>query len=87
MIKLMNEISNKKSIEDSFISSFGLSLDELEIQWKIDLGINNRKDEPLDSLNINNESKGSCNGGEMKFEFSSIIFLICVYFVRKRVNI
>ena len=87
MIKLMNEISNKKSIEDSFISSFGFSLDELEIQWKIDLGINNRKDEPLDSLNINNESKGSCNGGEMKFEFSSIIFLICVYFVRKRVNI
>jgi len=86
MIKLMNEISNKKSIEDSFISSFGFSLDELEIQWKKNIGISDKENEPLNSLDINNESKGSCNGGEMGFELSSIIFLIYAYFVRKRVN-
>tara|TARA_B100001996_G_scaffold374343_1_gene352830 strand:- start:972 stop:2216 length:1245 start_codon:yes stop_codon:yes gene_type:complete len=86
MIKLMNEISNKKSIEDSFSSSFGVSLDELEIQWKKSLGINYKEDESLNSIDINNESKGSCNGGEMSFDLSSLLFLICVYFVKKRLN-
>ncbi|MAV14690.1 MAG: hypothetical protein CL705_02380 [Chloroflexi bacterium] len=86
MIKLMKEISNKKSIEDSFISSFGVSLSELEIQWKKDLGIIDRKNEPSTSRDLNNKALGSCNGGSMGFELSSIILLLIAYFVKKKVN-
>ena len=86
MIKLMKEISNKKSIEDSFISSFGVSLDDLEIQWKKDLGIIDRKNETSTSSELNNGALGSCNGGSMGFELSSIILLLFAYFVKKKVN-
>ena len=86
MIKLMKEISNKKSIEDSFISSFGVSLDDLEIQWKKDLGIIDRKNETSTSSELNNGALGSCNGGSMGFELSSVLLLLFAYFVKKKVN-
>jgi len=87
MIKLMDEISNKKSIDDSFISSFGFSLKDLENQWKEDLGITNNKGDLPGSSNIDNESKGSCRGGAMGFEVSSILLLFCAYFVKRNINI
>jgi len=83
----MDEISNKKSIDDSFISSFGFSLKDLENQWKEDLGITNNKGDLPGSSNIDNESKGSCRGGAMGFEVSSILLLFCAYFVKRNINI
>ncbi|MBM01524.1 MAG: hypothetical protein CL762_02255 [Chloroflexi bacterium] len=89
MIKLMDEISDKKSIDDSFISSFGFSLKDLEAQWKEELGISifDNKDDLSGSSNINKESKGSCSGGAMRFEVSSLLLLIFAYFVKKVMNI
>jgi len=86
MKNLMKEISGRKSIDDSFISSYGKNLNELESEWKSTLlSIDSNEvllkqiDEPGSNLNEN----GSCGGGKMSFETMLISLIILTIFVRK----
>ena len=85
MKNLMKEISNRKSIDDSFISSYGKNLNTLEDEWKNTLlSINGNK--PLLKVNENESTlieSGSCGGGEMSFETMIISALLLTIFVKK----
>jgi hypothetical protein len=86
MNSLMAEISNRKSIYESFESAYGSSLDELEIQWKNELGAQEISENQLGKKQENltrDNSIGSCNGGAMKFEIYNFLLLFCVYFVKR----
>ena len=85
MKNLMKEISSRKSIDESFISSYGKDLIELEEEWR-DTLFSSKNDEIL-LLNTDAEEKsvnenGSCGSGKMGFETMLISLLILTIFVR-----
>ena len=90
MKNLMKEISNRKSINESFISSYGKNLNELEDEWKSTLlsidgngALLKQVDETENILNQN----GSCGSGKMSFETMLISLLLLTIFVKKlRIN-
>ena len=86
MKNLMKEISNRKSINESFISSYGKNLNDLEDEWKSTLlsiegngALLKQVDETENKLN----EKGSCGGGKMSFETMLVSFLLLTIFVKK----
>ena len=90
MKNLMKEISNRKSINESFISSYGKNLNDLEDEWKSTLlsidGNGALLKQANETENILNES-GSCSGGKMSFETMLISLLLLTIFVKKlRIN-
>lgn len=90
MKNLMKEISNRKSINESFISSYGKNLNDLEDEWKSTLlsidGNGALLRQANETENILNES-GSCSGGKMSFETMLISLLLLTIFVKKlRIN-
>ena len=90
MKNLMIEISNRKSINESFISSYGKNLNDLEDEWKSTLlsidGNGALLKQANETENILNES-GSCSGGKMSFETMLISLLLLTIFVKKlRIN-
>ena len=86
MKNLMKEISNRKSINESFISSYGKNLNDLEDEWKSTLlsidGNGALLKQANKTENILNES-GSCSGGKMSFETMLISLLLLTIFLRK----
>ena len=90
MKNLMKEISNRKSINESFISSYGKNLNDLEDEWKDTLlsidGSRTLLKQVDKTENILNEN-GSCSGGKMSFETMLISLLLLTIFVKKlRIN-
>ena len=90
MKNLMKEISNRKSINESFISSYGKNLNDLEDEWKDTLlsidGSGSLLKQVDETENILNEN-GSCSGGKMSFETMLISLLLLTIFVKKlRIN-
>ena len=90
MKNLMKEISNRKSINESFISSYGKNLNDLEDEWKSTLlsidGSGSLLKQVDETENILNEN-GSCSGGKMSFETMLISLLLLTIFVKKlRIN-
>ena len=86
MKNLMKEISGRKSIDDSFISSYGKNLNELENEWKSTLlSIDSNKVllKQIDEIGSNLNENGSCGGGKMSFETMLISLIILTIFVRK----
>ena len=85
MKNLMKEISSRKSIDESFSSSYGKNLIELEEEWR-DTLFSSKNDEILlvntdaDEKNVN--ENGSCGNGKMGFETMLISILILTIFVR-----
>jgi len=85
MKNLMKEISSRKSIDESFSSSYGKNLIELEEEWR-DTLFSSKNDEILlvntdaDEKNVN--ENGSCGNGKMGFETMLISLLILTIFVR-----
>ena len=85
MKNLMKEISSRKSIDESFSSSYGKNLIELEEEWR-DTLFSSKNDEILlvntdaDEKSVN--ENGSCGNGKMGFETMLISFLILTIFVR-----
>ena len=85
MKNLMKEISSRKSIDESFSSSYGKNLIELEEEWR-DTLFSSKNDEILlvntdaDEKNVN--ENGSCGNGKMGFETTLISLLILTIFVR-----
>ena len=90
MKNLMNEISNRKSINESFISSYGKNFNDLEDEWKSTLLSFNGNEvllKQIDETESNLNENGSCGGGRMGFESMLIIILIFTVFVKKMRNI
>ena len=86
MKNLMKEISGRKSIDDSFISSYGKNLNQLESEWKSTLlSIDSNKVllKQIDEIGSNLNENGSCGGGKMSFETMLISLIILTIFVRK----
>ena len=85
MKNLMKEISSRKSIDESFSSSYGKNLIELEEEWR-DTLFSSKNDEILlvntdaDEKSVN--ENGSCGNGKMGFETMLISLLILTIFVR-----
>ena len=85
MKNLMKEISSRKSIDESFSSSYGKNLIELEEEWR-DTLFSSKNDEILlvntdaDEKSVN--ENGSCGNGKMGFETTLISLLILTIFVR-----
>ncbi|MFL2642440.1 MAG: peptidase MA family metallohydrolase [Dehalococcoidia bacterium] len=86
MKNLMKEISGRKSIDDSFISSYGKNLNDLESEWKstlLSIDSNEFLLKQVDEPGINLNENGSCGGGKMSFETMLISLIILTIFVRK----
>ena len=86
MKNLMKEISGRKSIDDSFISSYGKNLNELESEWKstlLSIDSNEVLLKQVDGPGSNLNENGSCGGGKMSFETMLISLIILTIFVRK----
>ena len=86
MKNLMKEISGRKSIDDSFISSYGKNLNELESEWKstlLSIDSNEVLLKQFDEIGSNLNENGSCGGGKMSFETMLISLIILTIFVRK----
>ena len=86
MKNLMKEISGRKSIDDSFISSYGKNLNDLESEWKstlLSIDSNEVLLKQVDGPGSNLNENGSCGGGKMSFETMLISLMILTIFVRK----
>ena len=85
MKNLMKEISSRKSIDESFSSSYGKNLIELEEEWR-DTLFSSKNDEILlvntDAYEKSVNENGSCGNGKMGFETTLISLLILTIFVR-----
>ena len=85
MKNLMEEISKRKSIDESFSSAYGKNLTELEKEWRNTL-FSSESDEVIlkntDEIKNNTNDNGSCGGGKMGFESMLISLLIMTIFVR-----
>ncbi len=86
MKNLMKEISARKSIDDSFISSYGKNLNDLEGEWKstlMSIDSNEVLLKQADELGSSLKENGSCGGGKMSFEIILISILLLTIFVKK----
>tara|TARA_B100000941_G_scaffold290875_1_gene275497 strand:+ start:3261 stop:4529 length:1269 start_codon:yes stop_codon:yes gene_type:complete len=82
---LMNEISNRNSFGDSFITAYGKNLIDIEEEWKKELFSDEVNGPILKNENYEEEllEEGSCGGGRMGFESILIIIFLFTIIVKR----